>query len=58
MDFGWASEVSSLFAEKKRIHVRRIGAKDAVIPSAKKAELAMLPSLDQIIDIVREEVAI
>lgn len=55
-DFGWGSEMCSLFAEQKGIISRRIGAENRVIPSSKREEHIMLPSVDGIVCAIREGV--
>ena len=53
--FGWGSEISSIFSEKGKKRVRRIGAKNSFIPAAREAELSILPGCKKIMDVIMEE---
>lgn len=55
-DFGWGAEVCSRLIEARSVRCRRIGAKNRVIPAAKNAELSMLPSVEEIVKVVKEGV--
>ncbi len=48
-DFGWGAEICSKLCEAQSVHFCRIGAENSVIPAAKTAELAMLPSKQEIV---------
>ena len=52
-EFGWGAEICSKLYESKSVKCCRVGAKNSVIPAAKTAELAMLPSKQEIIRAVK-----
>lgn len=56
-DFGWGAEIECGMLKKYKNAVYRLGAKNSFIPSAKEAELEVLPSLETLVHMIKEACA-